>query len=221
MVRLSYQGWDKVSLSQFFRISRPTVDRWIARFETEHCARLMDHKRGPQSPRKMWLPVMVAVDSSPKAPSRCRRVASLDLLARPALSVRTVGRIMALNKRVYDDIPHVRNKGPKPTPQFHPYKRRPGGHASVVLTKRAQVVMLSSKIPRFSSMASDILAHLQLDFLHAPGTKSLINCSKNHSARRRGYGASSQRNGDTARTVIRKVPNIVRTFRFGIGWIVP
>ena len=44
------------------------------------------------------------------------------LLARPDLSVRTVGRIMALNKQVYDDIPHVRRRGPQPPPQPHPYK---------------------------------------------------------------------------------------------------
>ena len=42
IVRLYYQGWDKVSLSRFLRISRPTVDRWIARFEAEHFAGLID-----------------------------------------------------------------------------------------------------------------------------------------------------------------------------------
>jgi transposase len=36
IVRFYYQGWDKVSLSRFLRISRPTVDRWIERFEAEH-----------------------------------------------------------------------------------------------------------------------------------------------------------------------------------------
>ena len=44
------------------------------------------------------------------------------LLARPDLSVRTIGRIMALNKQVYDDIPHVRKKGPKPPPSRIPTK---------------------------------------------------------------------------------------------------
>jgi hypothetical protein len=32
--------------------------------------------------------------------------------------------MMAFNKQVYDDIPHVRTKGPKRTPQPHPYKAR-------------------------------------------------------------------------------------------------
>ena len=46
------------------------------------------------------------------------------LLARPALSVRTIGRMMALNTHVYDDLPPVRTKGPQPTPQPHLYKAR-------------------------------------------------------------------------------------------------
>jgi transposase InsO family protein len=36
--------------------------------------------------------------------------------------VRTVGRILAINKLVYDDIPHVPKKGPKRPAQPHPYK---------------------------------------------------------------------------------------------------
>ena len=47
IVRLYYQGWDKVSLSRFLQISRPMVDWWIARFETEYFAGLIDRKRGP------------------------------------------------------------------------------------------------------------------------------------------------------------------------------
>src|SRR5437660_909749 len=50
VVKLSYQGWDKLSISRFLHVSRPTVDAWIARFEAEHCAGLMDKKRGPQEP---------------------------------------------------------------------------------------------------------------------------------------------------------------------------
>jgi Winged helix-turn helix len=61
IIRLYYQGWDKVSLSRFLQISRPTVDRWIARFAREHCAGLLGRQRGPQGPRKVWFPVMVAV----------------------------------------------------------------------------------------------------------------------------------------------------------------
>jgi putative transposase len=124
IVRLYYQGWDKVSLSRFLQISRPTVDRWIARFEGEHFAGLIDRKRGPQWPRKVWFPVMVAVYHLQKRHPDAGEFRIWSLLAQPDLSVRTIGRIMALNKRVYEDIPHVRKKGPKPPPQPHPYKAR-------------------------------------------------------------------------------------------------
>lgn len=124
LVRLYYQGWDKVSLSRFLGIARPTVDRWIARFEAEHFAGLIDRKRGPQWPRKVWFPVMVAVYHLQKRHPDAGEFRLWSLLARPDLSVRTVGRIMALNKRVYEDIPHVRRTGPKPPPQPHPYKAR-------------------------------------------------------------------------------------------------
>jgi transposase InsO family protein len=46
------------------------------------------------------------------------------LLGRSAVSVRTVGRVMALNKLVYDDIPHVPKRGVKRVPGPHPYKAR-------------------------------------------------------------------------------------------------
>jgi transposase InsO family protein len=43
-------------------------------------------------------------------------------LARTEISVRTVGRIMALNRQVYDDIPRARRPHGQPPPQPHPYK---------------------------------------------------------------------------------------------------
>src|SRR5262245_8982341 len=33
VVKLYYQGWEKLSISLFLRVSRPTVDAWIRRFE--------------------------------------------------------------------------------------------------------------------------------------------------------------------------------------------
>jgi hypothetical protein len=114
IVRLYDQGWEKVSLSRFMQISRPTVDRWMARCETEHFAGLIDRTRGPPWPRKVWFPVMVAVSHLQKRHPEAGEFRIWSLRARPDLSVRTVGRIMALNKRVYEDIPHVRRRGPKP-----------------------------------------------------------------------------------------------------------
>jgi hypothetical protein len=122
IIRLYYQGWDKVSLSRFLQVSRPTVDRRIARFKKEHFAGLIGRKRGPQWPRKVWFPVMVAVYHLQKHHPDAGEFRIWSLLARPDLSVRIVGRIMALNKQIYEDIPHVRKTGPKPPPQPHPYK---------------------------------------------------------------------------------------------------
>ena len=40
-----------VSISRFLHVSRPTIDRWIARFEAEHFAGLLDKSRAPKAPR--------------------------------------------------------------------------------------------------------------------------------------------------------------------------
>src|SRR6516165_1195428 len=122
VVQLYYQGWNKHSISQVLRVSRPTVDRWITRFEADHMAGLQDQKPGPKAPRKQWFPVMVEVYHLQKRHPDAGEFRIWSLLARSDLSERTVGRIMALNKQVYDDIPHGRHPSPKPTPQPHPYK---------------------------------------------------------------------------------------------------
>jgi len=121
-IQLYYQGWHKVSISRFLHVSRPTVDLWIARFEEEHMAGLVDHKPGPKSPRKVWFSPMVEVYHLQKRHPDAGEFRIWSLLARPALSVRTIGRIMALNRRVYDDIPHVHKPTPKQEPQPHPFK---------------------------------------------------------------------------------------------------
>jgi transposase len=122
VIKLYYQGWEKVSISRFLHVSRPTVDAWIRRFEAEHFAGLIDKKRGPKSPRKVWLPLMVQVYHLQKAHPDAGAFRLWSLLGQTDLSVRTVGRIMALNRLVYDDIPHVLKKAPKKTPQPHPFK---------------------------------------------------------------------------------------------------
>jgi Winged helix-turn helix len=68
VVQLYYRGWDKVSISRFLHVSRPTVDTWIRRFEAEHFAGLVDKSRAPKAPvRKIWLPLMVQVYHLQKA----------------------------------------------------------------------------------------------------------------------------------------------------------
>jgi Winged helix-turn helix len=129
VIKLYYQGWEKVSISRVLQVSRPTVDAWIRRFEAEHFAGLVRKRRGPKTPRKVWLPLMVQVYHLQKAHPDAGEFRIWSLLARPDIGVRTVGRIMALNRLLYEDIPHVRRKAPKSPPLPHPFKaRRPHEH---------------------------------------------------------------------------------------------
>jgi len=123
VIKLYAQGWEKLSISRFLHVSRPTVDAWLKRFATEHFAGLLDKSSAPKAPaRKIWLPLMIAVYHLQKRHPDAGKFRLWSLLGRSDISVRTVARIMALNKEVYDDIPHVRKKGPKRPPQPHPYK---------------------------------------------------------------------------------------------------
>jgi transposase InsO family protein/transposase len=123
VIKLYYHGWEKVSISRFLHVSRPTVDAWIRRFEAEHWAGLVDKSSAPEAPaRKIWLPLIVQVYHLQKAHPDAGRFRIWSLLAQPDISVRTIGRVMALNKLVYDDIPHVPKRGVKRVPGPHPYK---------------------------------------------------------------------------------------------------
>jgi transposase len=122
VIRLYYQGWAKVSIMRVLQVSRPTVNAWIRRFEAEHFAGLVDKPRGPKHPRKVWLPLIVQVYPLQKAHPDAGEFRIWSLLAQPDISVRTIGRIMALNRLVYDDISHVPKRGVKPPPGPHLYK---------------------------------------------------------------------------------------------------
>jgi hypothetical protein len=117
------QGWDKISISRFLHVSRPTIEAWLQRFAPEHLAGLQDKSRAPHAPaRQVWLPLMIEVYHLQKRHPDAGKFRIWSLLAHPDISVRTGARIMALNKEVYDEIPHVRKRGPKRPPQPHPYK---------------------------------------------------------------------------------------------------
>src|SRR5216683_2163620 len=62
VITLYAQGWSKRSISQFLQVSRPTINTWIARFERDNAASLVDQSSAPHAPaRKVWLPVMLAI----------------------------------------------------------------------------------------------------------------------------------------------------------------
>jgi transposase InsO family protein len=123
VIHLYAQGWSKRSISAFLHVSRPTVTLWIRRFEAEHWSGLEDKSRAPTAPvRKVWLPLMIEVYHLQKRHPDAGRFRIWSLLDREDISVRTVGRVMALNKQVYQDIPHVARQRQKKPPQPHPYK---------------------------------------------------------------------------------------------------
>jgi transposase InsO family protein len=123
VITLYCQGWTKISLSRFLQVSRPTVREWLHRFEQEALTGLEDKSRAPKAPaRKAWLPLMIAVYHLQKRHPDAGRCRMWSLLGQDDVSVRTIGRVMALNKRVYDDMPHVRRQRAKPDAQPHPYK---------------------------------------------------------------------------------------------------
>lgn len=123
VLALFTQGWATQSMSRFLHVSRPPVDRWLQRGEAEEGAGLQDKRHGPKAPaRKVWLPLMREVSHLQHAHPDAGEFRIWSLLARPDLSVRTVGRILALNKRLYPDIPHGRQSSPTHPAQPHPYK---------------------------------------------------------------------------------------------------
>jgi transposase InsO family protein len=123
VIKLYYQGWNKLSISRVLHVSRPTIDRWIQRFEAEHLAGLDDKSSSPQTTtRKAWFPLMIAIYHLQKRHPDAGRFRIWSLLANTTIAERTVGRVMALNKQVYDDIPHVARLQPKKPPGPHPYK---------------------------------------------------------------------------------------------------
>jgi transposase/transposase InsO family protein len=139
VVQLYFQGWSKTSISRFLHVSRPTINEWISRFETEDMASLdvedlenldandlkslADGSHAPKTTRrKVWLPIMLEIYHLQKRHPDAGRFRIWSLLGMPELHESTVGRVMALNKRIYPDIPHVSQKRRKKEPQPHPFK---------------------------------------------------------------------------------------------------
>ena len=86
VIKLYAQGWEKSSLSRFLQVSRPTVDAWIKRFATEHCAGLLDKSSAPQAPaRKVWLPLMLEVYHLQKRHPDAGKFRIWSLLAHPEI----------------------------------------------------------------------------------------------------------------------------------------
>ena len=95
-------------------------------------AERVDRPRGPPAPRKVWFPLMVAIYHLQKAHPDAGAFRLWSLLANETIAVRTVGRVMARNRHVYDDIPPPQGaKGPKKPP--HPIRIKPRFHTNTGL----------------------------------------------------------------------------------------
>jgi len=124
VITLSAQGWSKRSISQWLQVSRPTINLWMTRFERDNAASLADQSSAPHTPaRKVWLPVMLEIYHLQKRHPDAGGFRIWSLRGKSDLSVRTVERIMALNRRVYTDIPGTEAlHAPPAVPQPHPFK---------------------------------------------------------------------------------------------------
>ncbi len=124
VIQLSFQGWTKRSISRFLHVSRPTITEWIGRFESDNLASLEDKSSAPNTPsRKAWLPAMLEIYHLQKRHPDAGGFRLWSLRGQTDLSVRTVERIMAVNRQVYDDIPHAgRTRHRKTAPGLHPFK---------------------------------------------------------------------------------------------------
>jgi hypothetical protein len=118
------QSWIERSISRSLHVSRPTITAWITRFEADNAASLEDKSRAPTFPvRKVWLPVMVEIYHLQKRHPDAGGFRIWSLRGKTDLSVRTIERIMAINRQVYADIlPGGRTPPRKTTPGLHPFK---------------------------------------------------------------------------------------------------
>ena len=123
VIELYFQGWSKRSISAVLNVSRPTINEWISRFEADNLASLEDKSHTPKTTRrKAWLPVMLEVYHLQKRHPDAGGFRIWSLRGKPEPAVRTIERIMAINRQVYTDIPHVGKKRNKKVPLPHPFK---------------------------------------------------------------------------------------------------
>lgn len=123
VITLYCEGWRKCSISRFLQVSRPTINAWIGRFEADNRASVEDKSSAPHTTRrKAWLPTMVEIYHLQKRYPDAGGFRMWSLRGKTDLSVSTIERIMALNRQVYTDIPHVSKKRHKQPAQSHPFK---------------------------------------------------------------------------------------------------
>jgi transposase InsO family protein len=123
VIALYVEGWRKRSSSEFLHVSRPTINAWIAHFEADNLASVEDRSHTPKTMRrKAWLPTMVEIYHLQKRHPDAGGFRIWSLRGKTDLTVRTIERIMAINRQVYSDIPQGGKKRHQQPAQPHPYK---------------------------------------------------------------------------------------------------
>jgi hypothetical protein len=142
VIQLYVQGWSKTRISRFLHVSRPPIHAWIARCERDNLASLEDKSSAPKTPaRKAWLPVMLEMYHLQKRHPDAGGFRIWRLRGKTDLAGRTVERIMAVNRHVYDDLPHVGRKRTQTEPQSQPFKAS-GAHAYWFIDGRLMALAL-------------------------------------------------------------------------------
>lgn len=125
VIKLYYRGWNIQSISGFLGVSRKHIYTLLARFEAEHFAGLMTQRHGPRHHhRKLYLPLLKKVADLQKEHPLIGRFHLWDWLMpedKMQVSERTIGRAMAFNRFVHEEL--SRQDVPKPA-RLHPFKAR-------------------------------------------------------------------------------------------------
>lgn len=103
IIHLHVEGWKVTRISQYLGVSRQTVHSTLRRWVEEGVAGLSDKSHARKTPRKATLPVIAKVRGLQENPGlgAFRMHTALKQLG-IAVSPATCGRIMALNRRLYD-----------------------------------------------------------------------------------------------------------------------
>ena len=101
VIQLSSQGWTKRRIRRVCHVSRPTLDRGMHHCAAEHFAGRVDKSFAPKAPaRQVWLPLLLEVSHLHKRHPDAGECRIWSLLGNAEISVRTVGRLRALNRPV-------------------------------------------------------------------------------------------------------------------------
>jgi hypothetical protein len=108
-------------ISQGLQGARPTMDRWMPRFERDQAARGAAKSAAPHTPaRQVRLPVRLEMSHRPKRPPDAGGVRLWRLRGHTDRAGRPVARSLALNRQGYPERSGTAGPPPKAAPQPPP-----------------------------------------------------------------------------------------------------